>query len=135
MIHKRMTEAPFDAEELAVQTVDIAIARDDAHQLATARAERHLAAVGTIRAGGNRLGQFPGASLMPIGSIEQRAGGADFDAVAALRTVQPAAVCADDRVGAATARFDRVLAHPLVTDARATLTKNAALRIVSDHGR
>ena len=36
--------------------------------------------------------------LMPIGSVEQRARRANFDAVAALRTIQPAAERADDRV-------------------------------------
>src|SRR6266566_2557408 len=70
---------------------------------------------------------------MAISSVEQGPGRADFDAVAALRTIQPAAVCADDRVRATIAGFDRIFAHPFVTDACATLAQDAALRIVCDH--
>ena len=72
---------------------------------------------------------------MAIGSVEQRAGGTDFDAIATLRTVEPAAVSADDSAGAASSRFNRVLAHPFVADARAAFAENAALRIVSNDGR
>src|SRR5258707_15284305 len=70
---------------------------------------------------------------MAISAVEQSPGGADFDAVPPLRKIHPAAVSADDRIRAAIAGFDRVLAHPLVTDARATLAEDAALRIVCDH--
>src|SRR5260370_34351714 len=70
---------------------------------------------------------------MAISAVEQSPGRADFDAVAALRTIQPAAVSADDRIRAAIAGFDRVFAHPFVADARATLAEDAALRIVCDH--
>src|ERR1043166_5580926 len=72
---------------------------------------------------------------MTISSVQQRAGGTNLDAIAALRTIQPAAEGADDRVGAAIAGFDGFLAHPFITDARATFAKNATLRIVRDHGR
>src|SRR3954462_15702880 len=72
---------------------------------------------------------------MPVGAVEQRSGRANFNAVAALRAVQPAAKGADDGIRAPIAGFDRLFAHPLITDARATLAENATLRIVSHHGR
>src|SRR5437764_12189817 len=73
--------------------------------------------------------------LVTISPVEQRARRANFDAVAALRTIQPAAERADDRVGATIAGFDRFFTHPLVADARAALAQDATLRIVGDHGR
>src|SRR5262249_9564937 len=83
----------------------------------------------------NGLIQFPRPMLMPVCSVEQRSGGADFDTVATLRTVQPVAVRADDGARAAIAGFDRLLAHPFVADPGASLAENAALRIVRDHRR
>src|SRR5215472_5869784 len=64
VIDKRMSKATFDTEELAVDAVDIAIARHHAHQFTAAGTERHLTTVGAIGAGGDRARQFPGASLM-----------------------------------------------------------------------
>src|ERR1043166_2032074 len=72
---------------------------------------------------------------MTISSVEQGSRRTDFDAVAALRTIQPAAECADDRVRAAIAGFDRFFTHPLVAHARASLAQDATLRIVGDHRR
>src|SRR5438128_8471430 len=72
---------------------------------------------------------------MPIGSVEERAGRTDFDAVAALGTIEPPAVSSNNRAGAAIARFDGLLAHPFVADARAALAEDATLRIVGDHRR
>src|SRR5438309_7508009 len=117
-----MTKASFDAKEFSIQAVDVAIARNDPHQVAAARAKRHLTAIRTIGASGNSLCQFPGTRLMTIRSIEQRSRRTHFDAVAALRTVQPAAICSNHGIGAAPAGFNRVFTHPLVTDARAALT-------------
>src|SRR5713226_6229637 len=70
---------------------------------------------------------------MTITSVEQSPCGADFDAVAALRAIQPATISSNDGVRAPIAGFDRIFAHPLVADARATLAEDAALRIVCDH--
>src|SRR5205085_8428722 len=72
---------------------------------------------------------------MTIGRVEQRSGRADFDAVAALRAVEPAAVSSDDGICAAPASFNSILAHPLVADARAAFTQDAALRIVCHNRR
>src|SRR2546423_1202525 len=72
---------------------------------------------------------------MAIGRVKECARRADLYAVAALGAVEPTVVCADDRVRAAPARFNRVLAHPFVADARAAFTENAALRIVGDNRR
>src|SRR5918992_293339 len=72
---------------------------------------------------------------MTIGSVQQRSCRANFNAIAALGTIQPPAVCADDCVRAAIAGFDRLLAHPLVTDARAALAENAPLGIIRHHWR
>src|SRR5438445_10345864 len=72
---------------------------------------------------------------MTISSIQQSSRRANFNAIAALGTIQPATVSSDYSVRATIAGFDRVFAHPLVADARATLAENAALRIVSDHRR
>src|SRR5688500_16314181 len=72
---------------------------------------------------------------MPVGSVQQGPRRTNFNAVAALRTIQPAAVRPDNCVRAAIAGFDRLLAHPLVTDARAALAKDESLRVVSDHLR
>src|SRR5205809_4931774 len=119
-----MTKASFDAKEFSAQAVDVAIARNDPHQVAAARPQRHLTAIRTIGASGNSLCQFPGTSLVTIRSIEQRSGRAHFNAVAALRTVQPAAVGADDGVCATASCFDRVFTHPLVADPRTALAQN-----------
>src|SRR5207248_2343274 len=73
--------------------------------------------------------------LMTISSIQQRSRRTDFDAVAALRTIQPAAERADDRVGSAIAGLDRFFTHPLIAHARAALAQDATLRIVRDHRR
>src|SRR5207249_7532760 len=73
--------------------------------------------------------------LMAISSIQQRPRGTNLDAVAALRTIQPVTISSDYSIRAAIARFDRLFAHPFVTDARATFTENATLRIVGDHRR
>ncbi len=115
--------------------VDVAVARDDAHHLASARADGELTAVGAERAGRGRAAQFPRARLMSVRRVEKRARRADLYAVAALRAVEPAAVGSDDRVRAPAPGLDGVLAHPLVADTRAALTENAALRIVGDHWR
>src|SRR3989454_3331743 len=72
---------------------------------------------------------------MTIGSIQQGPRRTNFNAVAALRAIQPTAIGSDYRVRTTIAGFDRVFAHPLVADARATLAENAALWIVSDHRR
>src|SRR6266850_2702517 len=45
MVHKRMAKAAFDAEKLAIESVNVAVAGHDAHQLAAARSQRHLTAV------------------------------------------------------------------------------------------
>src|SRR5207244_4350100 len=55
VIDERVPKAAFDAEKLAVEPIDIAIARNDAHQLVASRTKRHLAAVRTIRARRNSL--------------------------------------------------------------------------------
>src|SRR6266516_6412200 len=124
MIDEGMGKATLDAKKLAIQTIHVTVARDDTHQIAAARSQRHLAAVRTIRAGGNSLAQFPRPGLMPVGRVKQRPGGADFDAVAALRTVQPAAVRADHSVCAPATGFDGILAHPFVADARASFAED-----------
>src|SRR5439155_26760916 len=99
VIDEWMTEAALDAEKLTVMPVHVSITRDDPHQIISARAQRHLATIRTIGARGNRLRQFPWPMLMTISSIKQRSGGTDLDAVAALRTIQPAAERADHRIG------------------------------------
>src|SRR5436190_15177251 len=106
MIDERMAEASFDAQELAVVSVDVTVARDGAHHFARARAERHLTTIRTERAGRDSLREFRRPRLMTIGCVEQCTSGADFDAVAAVRTVEPAAVSADDRVRAASSGFN-----------------------------
>src|ERR1043166_9612167 len=73
--------------------------------------------------------------LMPIRSIEQRSRRTNLDAIAPLRTIQPAAERANDRVRATIARFDGFFTHPLIAHARAALAEDAALRIVGDHRR
>src|SRR5947209_15108191 len=72
---------------------------------------------------------------MSVRRIKERPRRADLDAVAALGAIEPAVVCADDRVRAAPARFNRVLAHPFVADARAAFTQDATLRIVGHNRR
>src|SRR5438132_7587649 len=121
MIDERMGKATLDAKKLAIQTIHITVARDNTHQIAAARSQRHLAAVRTVGAGGNCLAQFPRPGLMPVSRVKQSPGGADFNAVAALRTIQPATVRANHTVCAAATGFDGILAHPFVADARASL--------------
>ena len=72
---------------------------------------------------------------MTVNAVKQRSGRADFDTVAALRTIQPTAVCADYGIDAAVAGLDGVLAHPFVTDACAAFAENAPLRVVGDYRR
>ena len=72
---------------------------------------------------------------MAVNSIEQRTGRANLDTVAALRTVEPTAVSADNCINTAIARLDCILAHPFVTDTRAAFAQNASLRIIGDDRR
>src|SRR2546421_87337 len=82
VIDERVREAPLDAKELAVVTVNITVARNDAHNFAAARADRELTAVGAERAGRSRALKLPRARLMPVSRVEQSARRADLDAVA-----------------------------------------------------
>src|SRR5712691_6397942 len=123
MIDERMSKATLDAKKLAIQTIHVTVARDNTHQIAPARSQRHLASVRTVRAGGNSLAQFPRPGLVPVSRVKQRPGGADFDAVAALRTIQPATVRADHSVCTAAPGFDGILAHPFIADARASFAE------------
>src|ERR1700730_7134199 len=101
MIDEGVAKAALDAKKLAVQAIDVAIARHDAHQLIGSRAQRHLAAVRTIRDRPKRLRPRPGPRLVAVSSIQQSSSRTDLDAVAALRTVQPVTVGTDNRVRAA----------------------------------
>src|SRR5438094_4313587 len=72
---------------------------------------------------------------MAISTIEQCSLWTNFDAIAALRAIQPTAVSSDDYICSAIARFDGLLAHPFITYPRATLAEDAALGIVGNHRR
>ena len=72
---------------------------------------------------------------MAVSTVEKCAGWTNFDAVTALRAVEPSEIRADHRMCATATCFDRVLAHPLVTHAGATFAKDATLRIVRNHRR
>src|SRR5437867_1155024 len=135
MIDERMAKTAFDAEKLTIMSVNIAIARDDTHQLRSARAERHLASIRAIRASRNDLIELPRPSLMAIRTIEQRSRRTNLDAIAALRAIQPTAVSSDDCICAAITGLDGLLAHPFITYPRATLAEDAALGIVCNHRR
>src|SRR5690242_909351 len=130
-----MAEATLHAQKLSVDSIHVTIARDNAPHFTRTRTERHLATVGTEVTRRDRLREFPRSCLMAISRVEQRSGRTNLDAVAALRTIEPAHVSADDGVRAPAARFDRLFAHPLVAHARATFAENAALRIVRHHRR
>ena len=84
VIDEWMSEAALDAEELTIQSVDVTVARDYTHQLATARPERHLAAIRAISTSRNSLRQFPWPRLMTISSVKQGPCRADLDTVTAL---------------------------------------------------
>src|SRR6185503_317544 len=87
VVDERVSKTSFNAKELTVDAVDVTIARDHAHQLAATRTERHLTPSRTEVARRDRLGQLPRARLVTISRIQQRAGRAHLDAVAALRTI------------------------------------------------
>ena len=72
---------------------------------------------------------------MTINAVEQSSCRADFDAVSALRTIEPAAVSSDDRIRAAISGFDGIFAHPFVANSRAAFADDTALRIVGDNRR
>src|SRR5690606_19343584 len=91
--------------------------------------------VRAVNIGRYRLVKFPRTRFMPIGAIEQGSGRANLDAVSAFRTAQPSAVCSDHGIDAAVSGFDRVCAHPFLTDARTAFAQNAALRVVRDDRR
>src|SRR5262249_53113140 len=80
----------LDAEEVAVDAALIAIvAADDLHAVVgAAHAERGLAAIGTVRAGGGDVVHLPRAGLITVGAGGERADRADVDAHAALFAVQ-----------------------------------------------
>src|SRR5688500_9291272 len=135
MVDERMTKSAFDAQGLAVKADHVTIARDYAHQLAPPSTERHLTAITTEVEGRDHLGQLPWTCLVTICRVEQCAGWADLDAVATLRTVEPAKISADHSVRATATCFDRVLAHPFVANARTPFAENATLRIIRNHRR
>ena len=72
---------------------------------------------------------------MAVSSIQQRPGRADFDAVTALRTIQPAPEGSNHCIRAAIAGFDCFFTHPFIADTRAALAEDAALGIVRDDRR
>src|SRR5437016_12363530 len=72
---------------------------------------------------------------MTISSIQQSSRRTNFNAIATLGAVQPAAISSDYRVRTAIAGLDCIFAHPLVADARAAFAQDATLRIVGDHRR
>src|SRR5436190_4165293 len=82
-----------------------------------------------------RLFEFPRPCFVTIDAVEQRSRRANLDAVAALRAVQPSAVCSDDGADPGIAGLDGVFVHPLVADTRAAFAKNAPLRVVGDYRR
>src|SRR5689334_2699966 len=102
-----MAEAALHTEKLTIDSIHVPIARDNASHFTRTRTERHLATVGTEVTRRDRLREFPRARLVAISRVEQRSGRTNLDAVAALRTIEPAHVSADDGVRAAAARFDR----------------------------
>src|SRR5436305_5507646 len=100
-----------------------------------ASADTHLHSIRAVRVGCDRLIELPRARLMTIGPVEKCPRRTNLDAVAALRTVQPAAVCTDDRVDSAISGFDGFFTHPLIADPCAAFAQDAALRIVSHDRR
>src|ERR1043166_8919160 len=126
-----MCEASLHAQKLAVDAVDVTIACDPTQHLAPPRTERHLATVRTEVTSGDVLRELPRTRLVTIRRVEQRSGRTNLDAVAALRTIEPAEIRSDHRVRATTTGLNRFFAHPLVTDARAAFAENAALRLLN----
>src|SRR5205085_11521508 len=55
VIDERMREAAFDAQDFAVDAVDVTITRDRAQHFTAARTERHLTSIRTEVAGGDVL--------------------------------------------------------------------------------
>src|SRR6266567_5476170 len=133
MVHKRMTETALDTKKLAIQSAYVAVARDNTHQFAAPRPERHLAAIRTVRARRNCLRELPGSRLMAISTIEQCSRRTNLDTVAALGTIQPTTISSNDGVGAAIAGLDGFFTHPFIADPGAALAQNASLWIIGDH--
>src|SRR4030095_2674542 len=72
---------------------------------------------------------------MAICSVKQSAGGANLNAVSALRAVEPSHVSADDGMSTSSTGLDRIFSHPFVANSRAALTEDAALWFVRHHRR
>ena len=123
--------AALDAEEFAVDAGAVAIV--DAQDLVVADAKRRLAAVRAVRADGADVVHLPGARLIAVGALGQRADRTDVDALAALVAFQVVAVTRGDLGNdAAVGDAERADAHAFVAHADAAVAEDAARAVVED---
>src|SRR5215471_9237368 len=124
-------ETPFHAEEVAVDSAEVAVV--GANDLMIAHAQCGLAAVGAMRAGGGGVFHLPGSGLVAVGAAGERANRTDVDAHAALFALQVIFTVGDDHArGTAHADPERFHIHALVANAHAAEAKNAARSVVID---
>src|SRR6185503_8791613 len=101
----------------------------------SARADAELHSVRRVNISRDRLIELPWAGRVAVHTVEQSSGRAYFYAVAALRTIQPAAIGPDHSARTTVSGLDGILSHPFAANACAAFAKNASLGIVCDDRR
>src|SRR5258705_5345587 len=141
MLGKVVAEAALHAGGALVGCVQLDIGGGDADDFVVGNVQVHLAADAAIRADRAhdlvRMPDLLGREPLPRHHLEDRAGGANSDALSAPRTPRlvRVAVCADDDFGVFTAVSDVEHAHDLNVLARphAARAQNTGRHVVADH--
>src|SRR6185437_8662668 len=121
--------ASLNTKKFAVHAGVIAVIRAD--NLAISHSNRCLTAFGTVRTDRAHMRHVPGACLVAIRAGCKRAYRAYVDAGAALIAFQVIALVGNDfRRGPAIADAERGHSDPFRADSHATITKNAARRVI-----
>ena len=134
-VDKVEAEAALGAEKVAVDAALVAVVGADNLRavVGLAHAQRHLAAVGAMRANGGDVVHLPGPRLVAIAAAGQRAHRANVDAHAALLAVElVAAVGRDDRADAAVLHAQRPHVHAFAAHAHAAVAEDAARTVIVD---
>src|SRR5208337_5458354 len=129
MMRKVESVAPFDAEEIAIDSALVAVvAADDLRTgLRAADAQRGFTAVPAVSANRAHVIHLPRARLIAIGAGGKRADRADVYAHPALFAVEMILLIrGDDRTDAAVLNAERPNVHAFAADAHAAIAQNAA---------
>ncbi len=138
-LDKVKSEAALGAEKVAIDAALVAIvgAHNFGAVVRLAHAQRHLAAVGAMRANRRHVIHLPRPRLVAIAAAGKRAHGANVDAHAALLAIELTGLAVarnivrhNHRADAAILHAERPHIHAFAAHADAAVTENAARAVV-----